>query len=117
MRLCVVNLFGGLALGGGFATLCLILDLDNLRTLIFSSEDAVTAMILLFLGSASTFATAAIAGAVMSLLPKMTAPLAAGAARPENLDLARTARRPYRAKRGRNLARRQSASSTRVTRD
>jgi len=117
VRLCVVNLLGGSALGAGFAALCLIRDLASLRTLIFSSDEAVTAMILLFLGFALIFATAVIAGASCRFL-RRTKALMEGAAR-SACDLAWTARRPEPANQGRDFARqdRQKALLTRVTVD
>lgn len=67
IRLIAVNLFGGSALGAISATVLLVFDLANLRTLILSSDTALTALIMIFVCSASTFSTAAIAGAVMML--------------------------------------------------
>jgi hypothetical protein len=68
IQLLVVNLLGGSALGLALATLFLLLNLGQLRTLVLSSDQEAMALMMLFLGCASTFASAAIAGAIM-LLP------------------------------------------------
>lgn len=66
-RLFVVNLLGGSAVGIGLAALLLMLDLGNLRTLILSSDIEAMALIMMLVGLALTFGTAAIAGAIMLL--------------------------------------------------
>jgi hypothetical protein len=67
LRLFVVNLLGGSAVGIGLAALLLMLDLGNLRTLILSSDVEAMALIMMLVGLALTFGTAAIAGAIMLL--------------------------------------------------
>ena len=67
IQLIAVNLFGGSVLGAILATALVVFDIANLRTLILSSDAGITALILIFVCSASTFSTAAIAGAVMLL--------------------------------------------------
>lgn len=66
-RLFVVNLLGGSAVGIGLAALLLMLDLGNLRTLILTSDVEAMALIMMLVGLALTFGTAAIAGAIMLL--------------------------------------------------
>lgn len=66
-RLFIVNLLGGSAVGIGLAALLLMLDLGNLRTLILSSDVEAMALIMMLVGLALTFGTAAIAGAIMLL--------------------------------------------------
>ena len=67
LRLFVVNLLGGSAVGIGLAALLLMLDLGSLRTLILSSDVEAMALIMMLVGLALTFGTAAIAGAIMLL--------------------------------------------------
>jgi hypothetical protein len=66
-QLLAVNLIAGSALGAVLAALFLAFDLDGLRTLVLASDQEATALAMLFIGCASTFATAAVAGAVMML--------------------------------------------------
>ncbi len=65
--LIAVNLFGGSVVGAILATVLLVFDLADLRTLILSSDNAFTTLVMLFVCSALTFSTAAIAGGVMML--------------------------------------------------
>lgn len=67
VKLIAVNLLGGSVLGALLAAVFLVFNLADLRTLIFSSDNATMALVMMFGASASTFATAAIAGAIMLL--------------------------------------------------
>ncbi|MGO9942954.1 MAG: hypothetical protein ACLPIC_09320 [Rhodoblastus sp.] len=67
IKLIAANLFGGAVLGAILATVLLVFDMADLRTLALSGDTALTAIVMLFVCSASTFATAAIAGAIMML--------------------------------------------------
>ncbi len=66
-HLLAVNLIAGAALGAVLAALLLGFDIYDLRTLVLASDEEATALAMLFAGCASTFATAAVAGAIMLL--------------------------------------------------
>jgi hypothetical protein len=85
LRLFVVNLLGGSAVGIGLAALLLMLDLGSLRTLILSSDVEAMALIMMLVGLALTFGTAAIAGAIMLLSSNDNG----GAGTPQSLILRR----------------------------
>jgi hypothetical protein len=66
-HLFATNLLAGSAIGAVLAALFFFFDIAGLRTLIVSSDQEAVALTMLFGGCATTFATAAVAGAVMML--------------------------------------------------
>jgi hypothetical protein len=68
-RFFVVNLVGGSAVGVSLAATLLLLDLGHLRTLIMTSDSQALALVMMIVGLALTYGTAATAGAIMLLSP------------------------------------------------
>jgi hypothetical protein len=66
-RFFVVNLVGGSAVGVSLAAILLLLDLGHLRTLIMTSDSEALALVMMIVGLALTYGTAATAGAIMLL--------------------------------------------------
>jgi hypothetical protein len=66
-RFFVVNLVGGSVVGVGLAATLLLLDLGHLRTLIMTSDSEALALVMMIVGLALTYGTAATAGAIMLL--------------------------------------------------